>query len=381
MPTISLNADSGFDKHVTLVCYGRICKKSHYPMSDRYHTLDAMRGIAALAVVALHIGHVMRLDTLPHAYLAVDFFFMLSGFVLSRAYEARLGTSLSLFKFIEVRIVRLYPLFLLGVLFGAAKIVGQIIGQSSNAMSPAQASISFVLNAVMLPGTDDQGNLFPLNMPAWSLFLELVINLAFGLFLFRMKSWQLMLLTFASGVFYFLELMEVGRGGFGSHWDTIGLGFLRVLYAFPLGILFARTKAIGSRPSWASIAILGIFGGILSLSATALPAWAIDALGVFIAFPLLLWAGAMFELPSTFHRIGNFLGNISYPLYAVHMPLLQIVMFIFVTSLKLPAGPVATIFFLTLVGLSWLLAIKFDAPIRIWLSRMLALRRSAMPQP
>ena len=348
-------------------------------MSDRYHTLDAMRGIAALAVVALHIGHVMRLDTLQHAYLAVDFFFMLSGFVLARAYEAKLKTSLSLIKFIEIRVVRLYPLFLLGVLFGGVKIIGQIVGQSANAMSPAQAAINFVLNALMLPGTDGQGNLFPLNMPAWSLFLELVINLAFGLFLFRMKSWQLLLVTFVSGAFYFLELMEFGRGGFGSLWNTIGLGFLRVLYAFPLGILFARALTAGSQLSWASIAILGIFGGVLGLSAPALPAWTIDAVGVFVALPLLLWGGAKFQLPQAFNKIGNFLGNISYPLYAVHMPLLQIAMFVFVTNFGLPPRAIATFFFLSVVFVSWILA-KFDARVRASISRALVLRRSAMPQ-
>lgn len=351
-------------------------------MTDRYHNLDAMRGIAAIAVVLLHTGHNMHLPTLKHAYLAVDFFFMLSGFVLTRAYEPALRSSLPWRRFMEIRIVRLYPLFLLGILLGAVMVIGQMAAHSPHAMHPLLAMTGFVLNSLMLPATDVRDNLFPFDAPAWSLFLELIVNLAFAFLLCRMKSRWLALLTLASATLYLIGIVHVGHGSVGHKWPTFTLGLFRVFYGFPLGILLARASvALVKRPSM--MALLGPVSliGLLGLSMPTCPDWVLDAMVIFLAMPPLLLLAATFETPPALEALSNILGTISYPLYVVHVPLLQIVAFVFVRSLHIPAGLVGPPFLLGVFALSWFLAIKFDAPARAWLSRKLALRKPALQAP
>jgi peptidoglycan/LPS O-acetylase OafA/YrhL len=170
--------------------------------AGRFHTLDAMRGIAAIAVVIFHVGTVMGLQVCKSGYLAVDFFFVLSGFVLARAYEMTLKSELSFWRFIAMRLIRLYPLLALGVLFGAITVVGQIAEHSPTALNSAAASAAFVFNALMLPAVTSPG-LFPFDGPAWSLFFELVINAIFAAILYRTNSSLIAIFCVASGALYF----------------------------------------------------------------------------------------------------------------------------------------------------------------------------------
>lgn len=137
----------------------------------RFHTLDAMRGVAALAVVLVHVAAYSGVNLAPGGNLAVDFFFALSGFVIARAYSARLRSGLSWLRFAEIRLVRLYPLVLLGCGFGLVKMLFQIGMGHETAPSWGQFAWILILNPLLLPAPGVY--LFPLNNPAWSLFFEL----------------------------------------------------------------------------------------------------------------------------------------------------------------------------------------------------------------
>src|ERR1700730_18632705 len=140
----------------------------------RYEALDALRGVAALSVLAFHLGQVkLEPGLVPHGYLAVDFFFVLSGFVVAHAYEAALRDKLTWRAFAVKRLIRLYPLALLGALAGTAVLLlkWRIFREKADPLSTILASS--VLNAFLLPnlfgGVASKSELFPGNGPLWSL--------------------------------------------------------------------------------------------------------------------------------------------------------------------------------------------------------------------
>jgi len=346
---------------------------------QRYHALDAMRGIAALAVVVFHIGDDLHQRLFPHAYLAVDFFFMLSGFVLARAYEKRLRTSLSAARFLEMRLIRLYPLFALGVLLGTARIVSRVMDAVPHSMTTMGAMVAFAMNLLMLPAPTSPDVLFPFDVPAWSLFLEIVINIAFAVVLCRMAFRVLAFFCLAAGALLFLAISHQGFNDLGALWSTAGFGLLRVGFSFLLGMLLARMPGEERRPS--PMALLPLAALALLLAAPWPVAFGaqIDAIAVFVAMPLTLWAGARTELSPSLQPAGAVLGDISYPLYAIHFPLLQIFFHVFLRTLHLPAGVAGALFVVSMAWLSWYLAHRFDAPVRRWLSGRVRLRPAATP--
>lgn len=350
-------------------------------MSDkRFYSLDAMRGIAALVVVMLHVGEVMHIRSVPYAYLAVDFFFMLSGFVLTRAYAPKLKSSMSTGRFMETRLIRLYPMFGLGIVLGAIHIGGQIAIHSPNAPSVPHAAIGLALNALVLPDITSATTLFPFDGPGWSLFLELVINAIFALALFKMRSSILAAIAAAAGALYMWG--PTGYGDIGWSWQTLSFGLLRVCFAFPLGVLAAR--AFGSRVRHRTHLALLPIGAMVMLLAIDVPerfAWIHGVFASFLFMPAILWFGAVWTLPKSLERIGAALGDASYPLFAIHFPLLRIFYWVFVEKLHLPAGLMAGIFVPACVLLSWLLFHQLDMPARRWLQARTKPVPAVMPVP
>ena len=344
----------------------------------RFYTLDAMRGVAALAVVGFHIGGIAGGGLFPHAYLAVDFFFMLSGFVLGRAYEGPLGSSLSGWQFLEGRLIRLYPLFALGLILGGLRAMWMVVADSVFAFNPAGALIAFAMNALMLPALNSPSHLFPFDYPAWSLFFELVINIVFAFFIYRMTSLFLGFACFIVGALFLGAILTFGKSDLGFFWATSGFGLLRVGFSFSLGVLMARFHGYGNLASWRAIVPVGILGLILIVPSPMGFNGIYDAAMVFVAMPLLLWAGAANHLPGRMQKAGAVLGDISYPLYVIHYPLLQAFNNIAVRRLHMPASA-NWIFVAGIVWLSWYLAHRFDAPVRRWLSGRARLRSAAMP--
>jgi len=338
------------------------------PDRTRYHGLDAMRGIAALSVVVFHIGDDAHQRLFPHAYLAVDFFFMLSGFVLAKAYEPRLNERLSAARFLELRLIRLYPLFMLGVLLGIPRIVSQVIGPVAHPMTPVEALLAFILNTLMLPAPTSPFLLFPFNVPAWSLFLEIAVNIGFAILFYRL-AWRLLAIgCLGTGLLLALAILRMGHNDLGAVWSSAGFGFFRVSFSFLLGMLFARMPARDRRSTAmaclpiAALALILAFPWPLAFGAD------VDLMAVFIILPALLWLGIRIELPGVLKPMGAVLGDISYPLYAIHFPLLQIFLHVFLRGLHLPLWLVSLAFLASAGWLAWFLAHHFDAPVRRWLS-------------
>ncbi|WP_369025043.1 acyltransferase family protein [Qipengyuania sp. RANM35] len=270
----------------------------------RFATIDALRGLAAIGVMLFHVRQDVGFQV-PGGYLAVDLFFCLSGFVIGRAYEMRLRDGLGAREFVERRIVRLWPMLALGALLGIA-------------IHGGHAGMLF-----LLPNWLSDGLLYPANPPLWSLLFEMVAYIAFALVLHRLNTLTLALIAGAAG------LVLAGYSGtpmrfadLGADWVSFGAGFARVGYAFSAGVIvhrvtISRTTARLSTLGWIlALPLAGVF--MLVGEADNRAALAFVLLGV----PAFTAAASQVEVPQL--RIAAFLGDASYPLYCIHVPLLAL---------------------------------------------------------
>jgi peptidoglycan/LPS O-acetylase OafA/YrhL len=284
--------------------------------SHRYAALDAMRGLAAFAVVVYHLDRPYA----PSAYIAVDFFYVLSGFVIARAYGEKILDGMTVTAFMKARYRRLYPLFLLGSIYG----LGQFLFfWKSNNFGVADFVANIGTTLAMLPSPtfltrpiDQLLPLYPLNGPAWSLFWELLVNLLFAVLLVRLRIRHLVAVVACSlgllvaSVFFHRSL------DLGWEWKSVDGGLFRVLFSFTMGIVIYRMHA-STRPHLSYLAFLPVaFLCTMLLAPTQSLKF---ALGFCILLsPLIVIAGARLEVPRKFQPICIFLGYLSYPIYVCH---------------------------------------------------------------
>jgi peptidoglycan/LPS O-acetylase OafA/YrhL len=285
----------------------------------RFYTLDALRGIAALTVFAGHAGPLMTPIALGHSMLAVDLFFMLSGYVIDRAYADRLTNGLTPLQFMRARWIRLYPLYILGGLIGIAG-AGISLAAGQGIYTPGAFATAALFTVLMFPSPTWQANiwLMPMNFPAWSLFFEMLANALFAVFV-RFLTVRRLLVTCGLSALW-LAQVAISHDGLhdGFDWVSPWVGIPRVLFGFFAGVAIRRLtteRQIVTR--WAYFVPLAVlplftsFGGGLG-----------DAIKTIILFPILIIVAASVEPP----RVRSFmaLGVISYPLYTLHVPVIQI---------------------------------------------------------
>jgi peptidoglycan/LPS O-acetylase OafA/YrhL len=162
-----------------------------------------MRGVAALAVLVVHDPGFLLPVVMPSAYLAVNFFFFLSGFIIAHAYEARLFAGLSWRQVMRDRIARLYPLYLLGIFVGflSAAVALALGGGTLETLSGIVLAFFSGLTFLPLPTMHETPVLFPLNSPGWSLFFEVVVNVIYALLLPWLTTWRLIALVACMAAF------------------------------------------------------------------------------------------------------------------------------------------------------------------------------------
>lgn len=176
---------------------------SYADSKPHYELLDGLRGVAALLVVIYHVfeGYAFSsgaplIEGMNHGYLAVDFFFMLSGFVIAYAYDSRWQSTLTLKNFALRRLVRLHPMVLMGAVLGVITFVLQGSQQWDGTHMALSAVMWALLMAMFmipaLPGCGYEvrgnGEMFPLNGPTWSLFFEYIGNVLYALVLRRFST-------------------------------------------------------------------------------------------------------------------------------------------------------------------------------------------------
>lgn len=273
----------------------------------RFRTLDGLRGVAAIAVMLFHAESIAPV-AMPGGYLAVDLFFVLSGFVIATAYLPKLA-DLGPIGFGKVRFARLYPMYFGGIVVGAMGAFG-LAALGGASFEPWSA-----LAALFLLPWPNPGHLFPTNPPAWSLFYEALVNAALAMvhrWLRPVTLLAILLVTAAALTWIALDMRMIFLGAFWPGWWH---GLIRAIFSFTAGIALTFLPRTNLRLTrWWTLALPLVVLFIFA-AAPADRAW-LDLLSILFLFPAIVWLGAQAELPLS--PLFDALGNASYPLYCIH---------------------------------------------------------------
>jgi peptidoglycan/LPS O-acetylase OafA/YrhL len=360
-----------------------------------YALLDGLRGVAALLVVWYHIfeGYAFAggiiVEVVNHGYLAVDFFFILSGFVISYAYDDRIGKKFTFNGLLKHRLIRLHPMVIMGALIGTVAYCIQGRMQWNGTQVPFHIIIgSLLLGLFFIPilpksiyDVRGNGEMFPLNGPCWSLFFEYIANIVYAVLIHRFSNKVLTIWTILLGIglAYFAIYDVVGYGCIGVGWtfDVVNLvgGLLRTLFSFSLGMLMARNfKAIKVRGAfWTCSIILVVLFHVPYIADSD----GINYNGLFemlciaIVFPILIWLGASGRTTDNMStKVCKFLGDISFPVYIVHYPLMYLFYSWLIVNKLYTLYETWQIVLIVMIGsiiLAFLCLRFYDEPLRKWL--------------
>lgn len=296
--------------------------KQHFP------ALDGLRGVAAVAVVIFHFMEMVNGDYsrifIGHGWLAVDFFFCLSGFVVGYAYDDRIG-SMGIGGFFKVRLIRLHPMVVFGSLLGLVTLCANPLRADPLPYDPGSLALLLLTSIFLIPypTMPETGfSLFGLNSPAWSLFAEYMANIAYALVLCRLGRRSLGMATAAAAI----VLCGVGYhegnlwGGFNG--DTFWVGAARVTFSFLAGLLVYRRKwLLRTRLGLPALALLLILPLVMPYADRG---WVREVVAIVLYFPLIVMLGAGSMLGRSSARFCKIAGEISYPLYMTHYAVLYI---------------------------------------------------------
>ena len=336
-----------------------------------------MRGIAAVLIAVRHVDDIIWPIRFGASYLALDLFFLLSGTVICHAYEQPLLAGLPLRRFLYARLVRIYPLYLLGTLIGA----------SASLLQPGLHAGDLVsrlgLALLLLPDLASPV-LYPLNNPAWSLFFELCANLVYAVLLrYRLRVPPALLVVLSALALAALVIQAPSQAlDIGWTRQTVLAGFPRVGFSFFAGVLLYRAfasrqhpHAVPSRavPSWLPLTV--ITAALIASPGPGLRPW-YDLAVAMLAFPAAVYATLACRPAAWLARACALGGLLSYPVYALHVPLAALLgqaATMLLGRWWLDMAPIPGLLFLAALGpVALLVHHRFDVPVR----RALLLRRA-----
>jgi len=362
-------------------------EKPHYPI------LDELRGVAAVIVVTFHLTEPLgtgHLDILVnHGYLAVDFFFLLSGFVIGYAYDDR-WNKMTTGTFFKRRLERLQPMVILGMTLGA---IGFYFTDSTiwpliHTVPLWKMLMVMLIGYTILPvplSLDIRGweEMHPLNSVGWSLFFEYIANILYAVWIrkFSKKALSVLVLVSAIALVHMAITSPNGdvSGGWTLNTEQVRIGFIRTMYPFFAGLLLSRVAKparVKNAFLWCSLlVILALYmpriGGAEHLWMNGI----YESVCIIIVFPVIVYLGASGVIHThSEHRICKFLGDISYPLYLVHYPLVYFYV-AWISNHKgvtiAQAWPYALLILTGAIILAYASLKWYDEPVRKWLRRKL----------
>jgi peptidoglycan/LPS O-acetylase OafA/YrhL len=365
--------------------------KPHYPI------LDGLRGTAAVLVVIFHLleAYFPELPKHPmhHGYLAVDFFYLLSGFVVGYAYDDRWAQGMTIKQFFKIRFIRLHPLVILGTIIGAICFWFDPY-KDMQIIDTGKFITVVLLGFTLLPATTDVrgwGETHPLDGPCWSLMQEYIANILYAIIGRKLTKGGLWAVVIISGIV--LLVVSVDHGDLGTGWGyakiksafiadwfygkgsegypNIWVAPVRMMFPFFAGLLLFRTGKLIRVPMAYTVCSL-------LLAALFFFPWYswngyFDALCIIIFFPIIVAAGAGGQISGRWAKLCKFSGDISYPIYIMHYPFIYIYTF-WIIKTK-PEGStviaVATGLFFFFILLAYAALKLYDEPVRKWLKRKL----------
>jgi len=363
-----------------------LATKPHYPI------LDGLRGVAAIIVVTFHLSEPLatgHLDILVnHGYLAVDFFFLLSGFVMGYAYDDR-WHKMTVGNFFKRRIVRLQPMVILGMTLGA---IGFYFTDSTlwpliHTVPIWKMLLVMLIGYTILPvplSLDIRGweEMHPLNSVGWSLFFEYIANILYALWIRKFSTTALSVLVGIAAIA--LAHLAITNGDVSGGWtlnvEQGRVGLTRTIFPFFAGLLLSRVAKptqIKNAFLWCSLLVALVLympriGGAEHLWMNGI----YESVCIIIVFPAIVYLGASGVMQTQReNRICNFLGDISYPLYMVHYP----VVYFYVAWISNHKGvtlvdvwPYALLILIGGIALAYASLKWYDEPVRKWLRKRFA---------
>lgn len=366
----------------------------------RYEILDGLRGVAAMIVVAFHLFETYSEgpteQIINHGYLAVDFFFLLSGYVVGYAYDDRFSR-MGIGGFFKRRVIRLQPMVVMGTLIGAALFYFgdapgfELVGQTPVWKMLLVAALGCLM-IPLLPWWDIRGwqEINPLNGAVWSLMWEYIGNVLYALLVRRFSKLWLGIFVGLSALLTIDLAMNIDAtgllkerfwaqytviGGFGLSPDQLYIGCARLLFPFFAGLLLSRLGwRINVRGGfwWCSLTVAAVlafpcvgkgeFGWLNGLYCV---------LAIMVLFPLVVAMGAGSQTTDAKTTAWcKWLGAISYPLYITHYPWIYLQMKWAADHKDLPLGThiaVGVSIFLIVIAIAWACYKLYDEPVREWL--------------
>lgn len=340
--------------------------------AHKFLTLDALRGLAALGVVAWHLGDLAGWLKPSQGYIAVDLFFVMSGFVIAHSYEEKLRNGLSAGAFMSLRLIRLYPYYLLATLFGVAFAIG------SGAQSLRADALALSLSLLPTPGLGKAQLLFPYLPVAWSLFLELVANAVYAL---SWRQWTLrnLVLMCALGALLLIgAALITGHTDLGWTWRNLPGGVARILFGFPMGVLLYRLHRAGRLRLRSHAGLCGLATLVLLYAhpsgGLALP-W--ELFSILVLAPAIAAFAICAEPRPFWSKPCLALGAASYGLYLLHFPLTKMLQARFPESAGALSPAWIALFAAAAFALAYAVHRLADEPVRGALMRRYRARRAA----
>ena len=362
---------------------------------EHFEVLDGLRGSAAFLIVIFHVfnysfGFHGPWALVKHAYLAVDFFFALSGFVVAYAYDDR-WMRMSVLQFFRIRLIRLHPLVLIGATLGLLGYLFDPFSKAANHTDAPMLLLAYITSLLLLPSPPVGGRhneSQALNGPAWSLMQEYLGNIAYALILRRLRALTLAIIFGLSGLL--LIWTANAKGSLDGGWDypKIWMAPLRLTVSFVMGLWLYRVHDRIRIPKIGLLLLsivlvvcfqMPVFPKVGEYSLNGL----YDAACVLFLFPLIILCGAHSDAGTGMIRLCKFSGHLSYPLYITHIPFVYVL-----AGYSWTRHPSLNVK-LTLISLlipfvifvAWLVLKYYDEPVRSWLSRRYGIKRATVKVP
>lgn len=338
------------------------------PHPKRFYALDGIRGIAAIAVMFYHYTQHNQLDWLHGAWVAVDIFFILSGFVLMHSYSKKVAQGMTFKEFLYSRFARLGPMYVVGISLGICAALLLVFSNPQSPIQPNNLATAAILNIALLPyfnghawpfgAHNIHGTVFPLNDPAWSLFFEIFVNIVFFAYLSRFRKINLAIFVAVSGIIFVVLTIGFHQVNPGARGSDFIFGFPRVVFEFFLGVLLYQFYSYYKLPP--KLLAYGIF--ILVALCFFSSKGAIALTNALIFAPILIAIFAKIPVSDKGVGICKFLGDISYPLYVTHFPMYRL---LYESAFMQNLSPIAQTFaFAAISILVAVMLVKIDEAVR-----------------
>ncbi|MDR1224358.1 MAG: acyltransferase [Tannerella sp.] len=345
------------------------------PQKNYYDVLDGLRGTAAIVILIFHYLEMTYPDDyehnpLGHGFLAVDFFFCLSGFVIGFAYDHRIRT-IGMRQFFINRLIRLHPMVVMGTLIGLIGYVADPFLTGTEAFNPLLLVVA-VLGASLLIPTPflpyRQNGLFPFNTPSWSLFFEYLANILYAILLSRSGKRLLVFLGIISAGW--LTFTSYRAGWLIGGWDSLTWtdALPRVCCSFITGLMVFRFR-LSLKNKFGFVLPFLLLMGVFMFPHVKND-WYTEAILVILVFPFIMMVGSGATVKGFMRKCCLFIGRLSYPLYMTHITTVWIF-----GNYYTKYNPAGLQLYATVSGLivfnllsAYLIMKFYDEPLRRWLT-------------